>query len=1475
MVASIQNSVRIAVFTILSLSALSLSSCIKEEYSEDANSGLVVREFEASFADESTKTALVDGRKVQWKAGDIIHYYSYSSAADNVRSFSVSKDGTSARLSLKTFSDAGFVAAVYGAESLASTTSSSLVLDGVVRAEQSGRFDDAHVSVAYTKNIASERLSFYNLTSLLSFRLQRSDIAYVLFKPATAVPSGKARISFSGGRPGVTPQGSNLGAIKVFTSSGAGEYYISMFPGTISGGFEMEFYDYTNSLLGTAKSSKNLSLKVNTILNLGVLDNKISEPEQHGGTDSGLYMGITGFNAFLYKYPIQLLNSSSVQGFYSFIDVLPQKNVTMLYYSVKDAIKTLQTADYPSDLSTVAIVTFTDGEDDGSLDYESYMGSESEYLNNVNSLLYNSAVRSEQIKAWTIGLQSEDASNPAFLTHLQKLSRPSSNGVRVRNMDAVNKQFQSIADELVNSFNVHNLVVRIAGKSYGQKIRFTLDSNISNPAYSKIYIEGYYNNQNKTLYNVSYHGLTAESGADINSILISDERLYEFSFLGLVPDDHSELLASNVIQWTWETDSGTYWKRRSEMEKDENRRIETVRKSAVILLNLDCTTSLNGSLFTELKGYAKDFIARLKDAAYSPDVVSSVTLGNTLLTLGVAASKQLTATVQPSTATNKKVSWSSSDPSVATVDAGGVVRGLKPGVATITVTTEMGGKQAICNVCVVEPEIVDLGLSVKWASWNVGASSPEEYGDYFAWGETEPKTAYSWATYKWCNGSNSTLTKYNTNSSYGTVDNKTQLDLADDAARVNWGGAWRKPSDAEWTELMENCTWTLTIENGVYGGRVKSNKSGYTNKSIFLPAAGYRGINGHTDTGNDICYWSSSLGAEYPYLASSVGLKSGSVAWYDDHRYLGLSVRPVFDDPEVPVSSVSLDTSTLTFDVAESKQLIATVYPSNATNRRVIWSSSNPSVVAVDETGYLSAVSPGSATVTVTSLDGGFTASCFVSVNQPVVQVSLYDVADEIWVGERVALRVKVFPENAADKSIYWESSDTSILSVNDNGEIMGKKAGMANITARSTAYPHIYDTTPVTVRQHITSVSLSLSHLILSPGAQHKLSVSLLPIDAAIKDVIWTSSNPDVAEVSDEGVVTALKKGSAIIGVESVDGGLTSSCDVEVYQMATNLKLNESDVTMYVGDAKTLIADVEPADAEIQDLDWKSSNDAVATVLNGTVTAHKAGESTIVASTKDGSNLTQMCHFTILQRVEGITLNSTQCNLEIGETIELRANVLPSNAFNKDVIWSSSDESVATVNSSGVVTGVSKGQAQISVVTKEGNFEANCIVNVTYLTSPRNLTLAIREGDTRYYLTKEMFAAADLSDCAVDGLCIIGQGNRFIISMVDQGTTIKYASSIRWPVITPPVSVSGSGFTFFSAKDAPTRVQAEIIVNNISDINTALVSFGGVALKAGMNYWTSYFTGARYYFYTISGSFNFDTTGKTLCQVRSVVANL
>ena len=206
-------------------------------------------------------------------------------------------------------------------------------------------------------------------------------------------------------------------------------------------------------------------------------------------------------------------------------------------------------------------------------------------------------------------------------------------------------------------------------------------------------------------------------------------------------------------------------------------------------------------------------------------------------------------------------------------------------------------------------EYVDLGLSVKWATMNVGAEIPEDYGDYFAWGETAPKEVYDRSTYKWCNGSKNTLTKYNTISSYGIVDNKTQLELSDDAASVNWGGSWRIPTNTEMTELREQCTWTWITQNGVNGYKVTSKSNG---NSIFLPAAGYYYDNSSNRARSYGYYWSSLLSIGNPDNAWFVYYDTGNKYGEEGNRYYGRSIRAVIGEYKVEETPPTVTTTTAT-----------------------------------------------------------------------------------------------------------------------------------------------------------------------------------------------------------------------------------------------------------------------------------------------------------------------------------------------------------------------------------------------------------------------------------------------------------------------------------------------------------------------------------------------------------------------------------
>lgn len=183
-------------------------------------------------------------------------------------------------------------------------------------------------------------------------------------------------------------------------------------------------------------------------------------------------------------------------------------------------------------------------------------------------------------------------------------------------------------------------------------------------------------------------------------------------------------------------------------------------------------------------------------------------------------------------------------------------------------------------------DYVDLGLpsGTLWAICNVGASSPEEPGDYFVWGETKPKSTYDWSTYFDTNDNGTTFQKYN------NEGGKTELDPSDDAATANWGEGWRMPSKEQQDELYEECSWTWTQKNGVNGYEVKSKTNGC---SLFLPAAGYRRGGSLGSAGSYGDYWSRSLDSIISYSAYCLSFNSSGIDWNFGYRCYGRSVRPV------------------------------------------------------------------------------------------------------------------------------------------------------------------------------------------------------------------------------------------------------------------------------------------------------------------------------------------------------------------------------------------------------------------------------------------------------------------------------------------------------------------------------------------------------------------------------------------------------
>ena len=273
------------------------------------------------------------------------------------------------------------------------------------------------------------------------------------------------------------------------------------------------------------------------------------------------------------------------------------------------------------------------------------------------------------------------------------------------------------------------------------------------------------------------------------------------------------------------------------------------------------------------------------------------------------------------------------------------------------------------------PEAVDMGLSVKWASFNLGASKPEEYkGDYYAWAETNTKTDYSWSTYTFGSSESGPFSKYNTD------DNRIILETGpngDDVANKKLGDKWRMPTAEEWKELWDNCEWTWTDRfNGVtVRGIIVTATNG---NRIFLPAMGNFSGTALANFRSNGHYWSSSLSTTDPSWAQSFNFyySSSKILIGGWSRDTGLPIRPVYDD-----TGFSVSPSSVKLEAGENCQLTALVTLANESNKTLAWSSSNTSVATIDNSGLVTAVAPGKTTITVTTNDGsGISATSSVVV---------------------------------------------------------------------------------------------------------------------------------------------------------------------------------------------------------------------------------------------------------------------------------------------------------------------------------------------------------------------------------------------------------------------------------------------------------------------------------------------------------------
>ena len=430
--------------------------------------------------------------------------------------------------------------------------------------------------------------------------------------------------------------------------------------------------------------------------------------------------------------------------------------------------------------------------------------------------------------------------------------------------------------------------------------------------------------------------------------------------------------------------------------------------------------------------------------------VTGVTLNKSTLSIQVGGSETLTATVAPKDASNKKVTWKSSNEAVATV-ANGKVTGVKAGEATITVTTDDGGKTATCKVTVSNKEVKVTGVKLNKTATSIFV------------GDSETLTA--------------TI----------TPENATNQ-------KVTW-----KSSDAAVASVDAN-------------GKVTGVKAGEATITVT------------TDDG-------------------------GKTA----------TCKVTVSNKEVKVTGVKLNKTATSLLVGGNETLVATILPENATNQKVTWKSSNAAVATVDAAGKVTAVKAGEATITVTTEDGGKTATCKVTVKPNLVsEITLAALA--IYVGESKAVTATVKPDDATNKELTWKSSDESIATVDNTGKVTGKKIGTATITATARDGSGVSGSCTVTVLSPVKKVTVTPANLTLGKNKSYTLTATVDAQPGTDTGVTWTSSDTTIATVDATGKVTATDKvGTVTITATSkADPAKKGTCTVKVSGDQTDIDFGD-----------------------------------------------------------------------------------------------------------------------------------------------------------------------------------------------------------------------------------------------------------------------------------------------------------------------------
>lgn len=736
----------------------------------------------------------------------------------------------------------------------------------------------------------------------------------------------------------------------------------------------------------------------------------------------------------------------------------------------------------------------------------------------------------------------------------------------------------------------------------------------------------------------------------------------------------------------------------------------------------------------------------------------------------VGDTRTLTATPSPAnvSTTSSTTTWISSNTTVATISTSGVVTGKAVGTTSITCKWKDAKGTEVSTT-------KTFAVYKKVTSVSIGGNSFVYVGQTITLtGSRIPSDVAGKA--EWTSS----------NSSIATVDASGKVTGVKAGATV----ITYKFTDNGGT--AKTATKTITVKAKVESLSIDGTKSCYLNKTRKLTAT-YSSEDAYDGT----IKWTSSKTAIATVSGSGLsctvtGKAVGSTSITCTFVEANLSKTVIFYVRQ-PVTSISISGSKEAW-IGQTVQLTATVAPDDSYNKAITWSSSNTSIATVDSNGKVTAKTPGTATIIATANDNqGATASISFLSKERVSDIKVKGTA-WCWNGKTRTLTAVVTPSTAHSKGVAWSSSQTSIATVDSNGKVTGKSAGWTTIRATAKDGSGVYGELEFEVRQQITKIEFTTVKDVIWVGQSNgfRLERNITPINPWNSALVWSSSDETIATVSTNGWVAGVSKGTATITCTAKYGPTgekaTVSHTVEVKQQVTDITI-AGDTSAWVGDEIKLVATRKPSNANNTAVNWSVSDDTVVSIQSTTagsviLKAISPGEVVVKATAADGYGTYAEVKVIVYQQVDEIKISgSTWCY--VGNTTTLTAECLPTYSYDKTVTWTSSNTSVATIDSkTGVVTGRSAGDVTLTATANDGQGAAatytmkiyNKISNVVISATGLNLFTNGTNYSQLYAYTKPTSGTRDdrvIWSVTDTSLVSLTNGQNYIVSSNSKVTLI------------------------------------------------------------------------------------------------------